>query len=142
MASPTVQWYRVADLDSLPDNRVRTVTAGTHQVCLVHHEGQLTALDNRCPHQGGPLGEGQLEDGWVICPWHAYKYDPITGQGPEGFEDNVDPYPVELREDGIFVGLETAVHRATLADQVVAVMTSWGVEVVFGMVGHSKSRSG
>ncbi|MCH7498361.1 MAG: Rieske 2Fe-2S domain-containing protein [Candidatus Marinimicrobia bacterium] len=137
MAEPTVQWYRVADLDSLPDNRVRTVTAGTHQVCLVHHEGKLTALDNRCPHQGGPLGEGQLEDGWVICPWHAYQYDPITGQGPEGFEDKVDPYPVELREDGIFVGLETAVHRTTLADQVVAVMTSWGVEVVFGMVGHS-----
>ncbi len=132
-----VQWYRVADLDSLPDNRVRTVAAGTHQVCLVHYQGKLSALDNRCPHQGGPLGEGQIEDGWVICPWHAYQYDPVTGKGPDGFEDNVAPFPLELREDGVYVGLETAAHQATLADQVVAVMTDWGVEVVFGMVGHS-----
>ena len=137
MASPTTQWHRVADLNSLPNNRVRTVTAGTHQVCLVHHEGRLTALDNRCPHQGGPLGEGQLQEGWIICPWHAYQFDPVTGKGPAGFEDHVDPYPVEVREDGIFVGLEVAIHQATLADQVIAVMTDWGVEVVFGMVGHS-----
>ncbi|MCH7574365.1 MAG: Rieske 2Fe-2S domain-containing protein [Candidatus Marinimicrobia bacterium] len=137
MANNTKQWHRVADLNSLPDNRVRTVTAGTQQICLVNHEGALTALDNRCAHQGGPLGEGQLEDGWVICPWHAYQYDPVTGKAPEGFEDRVDPYPIEIRQNGIFVGVEPATHQATLADQVVTVMTDWGVNVVFGMVGHS-----
>ena len=137
MDNNTKQWHRVADLNSLPNNRVRTVTAGTQQICLVNHEGALTALDNRCPHQGGPLGEGQLEDGWVICPWHAYQYDPVTGKAPEGFEDRVDPYPIEIRQNGIFVGVETPTHQATLADQVIAVMTDWGVNVVFGMVGHS-----
>jgi uncharacterized Zn finger protein (UPF0148 family) len=64
-------WYKVAELESLATDRVMTVTAGILQVCLVNHKDKLTALDNHCPHQGGPLGEGQIENGWVICPWHA-----------------------------------------------------------------------
>ena len=45
------------------------------------------ALENRCPHQGGPLGEGSIENGWLRCPWHGYDYDPLTGRSPEGFPD-------------------------------------------------------
>jgi hypothetical protein len=36
------------------------------------------ALENRCPHQGGPLGEGSIENGWLRCPWHGYDYDPLV----------------------------------------------------------------
>jgi thiamine pyrophosphate-dependent acetolactate synthase large subunit-like protein/nitrite reductase/ring-hydroxylating ferredoxin subunit len=130
-------WYKVADLGGVTPNRVMTVTAGTHQICLVNHNNKITALDNHCPHQGGPLGEGQIENGWVICPWHAYEYDPETGKAPEGFEDCVKTYPVELREDGIYVAMDEEEPVNTVSSQMVDVMTEWGVNVVFGMVGHS-----
>ena len=46
-----------------PVGRVKTVTAGTHSFALTNIDGQFTAMDNRCPHQGGPLGEGSIEVG-------------------------------------------------------------------------------
>ena len=87
-------WYKVAELGSVEPDRVMTATAGTHQICLVNYNDKISALDNHCPHQGGPLGEGQIENGWVICPWHAYEYHPETGKPPEGFNDCVNTYPV------------------------------------------------
>ena len=52
-------WYKVLDNKKyLPEGRVQTVTAGHQGICLTHYKGKFSALDNRCPHQGGPLGEG------------------------------------------------------------------------------------
>ena len=56
-------WTKVLDKkEELPEGRVKTVTAGHQSICLTHHEGKFSALDNRCPHQGGPLGEGSIEN--------------------------------------------------------------------------------
>jgi len=56
-----LDWYKVADVDELPAGRVKTVTAGVYSLALTHIEGEFTAMDNSCPHQGGPLGEGSIE---------------------------------------------------------------------------------
>jgi len=45
------------------EGRVMTVTAGHKYLCISHYEGKYTAMDNKCPHQGGPLGEGSIEKG-------------------------------------------------------------------------------
>ena len=139
-----LDWHRVADLDELPEGRVKTVTAGTHSMALTHIDGEFTAMDNRCPHQGGPLGEGSIERGesgecWLRCPWHGWDFDPKTGRPPGGHEDSGQTlYPVELRDDGIYIGLEAeASHETTVTDVMAETMTNWGVTSVFGMVGHS-----
>ena len=99
-----LQWYKVAEKDSLPQGQVTTVMAGNTAVCQMHTaERGYTALDNRCPHQGGPLGEGQLDGQWLICPWHGYGYNPASGDPPEGYGDCATPFPLEVREDGIYV---------------------------------------
>ncbi len=54
-----IKWVKIANEGDLPNGRVKTVVADKQQVCLVHHENKFSALDNRCPHQGGPLGAGQ-----------------------------------------------------------------------------------
>src|SRR6201991_560193 len=129
-------WHRVADLDELPEGRVKTVTAGHHSIALTHHQGQYGALSNRCPHQGGPLGEGTVEKGMLRCPWHGYDYCPLTG-GSE-FGDGVPAYALEIRADGVYVGVEPeAPHTRTVTDAMVETMVAWGVRHVFGMVGHS-----
>lgn len=131
-------WHKVAELDDLPDGRVRAVLAGHASLALTRCGGSYGALDNRCPHQGGPLGEGSIEKGWLRCPWHGYDYDPITGTPPPGFSDAPASYPVELRDDGVYVGLEPeAPHARTVSDVMVETMVAWGVTHVFGMVGHS-----
>jgi pyruvate oxidase len=132
----TATWHQVATIGELAEGSVTTVLAGVVPVCLVHTKDHgYTALDNRCPHQGGPLGEGQLDGNWLICPWHGYEYDPATGAPPAGFADAA--YPVELRGDGVYVSILDQRRAPTVSDQMVAVMTEWGVDTVFGMVGHS-----
>ena len=139
-----LEWYRVADVNELPVGRVKTVTAGTHSFALTNIDGQFTAMDNRCPHQGGPLGEGSIEVGndgqcWLRCPWHGWDFDPQTGRSPGGHEDSGQQlYPVESREDGVYVGVEAELpHETTVTDVMAETMTNWGVTTVFGMVGHS-----
>jgi pyruvate oxidase len=65
----------------------------------------MACLDNKCPHQGGPLGEGSIENGMLRCPWHGWDFDPLTGQPPGGYDDGVATFPVEIREDGVYIGL-------------------------------------
>jgi len=133
-------WVKVARPGIAP-GRVTTVVAGDRAVCLVHGvDGDWSALDNRCPHQGGPLGDGQLDEGWLICPWHAYQYDTRTGAPPPGFRDAATPYPVRAVDgDDVHIEIEVPDHeiRVSLMDQVVDVLCEWGLDAVFGMVGHS-----
>jgi nitrite reductase/ring-hydroxylating ferredoxin subunit len=139
-----IVWHKVAEADDLPNGRVTTVTAGTRTLALVHFDGSYAAMDNRCPHQGGPLGEGSIEKGigdqcWLRCPWHGWDFDPLTGKPPGGHEDaGQDLFPVEARADGIYVGLAREPdHVRTVTDVMAETMVNWGVKSVFGMVGHS-----
>ena len=137
-------WHKVAELDEVPNGRAKTVTAQTVSMALVHFDGQYAAMDNKCPHQGGPLGEGSIEKGvddkcWLRCPWHGWDFDPLTGKPPGGHEDTgQDMFPVEVRDDGVYVGLEPPPERErTITDVMAETMVNWGVKRVFGMVGHS-----
>ena len=140
-------WHRVAGSDDLPEGRVKTVAIergdSVLQICLTHHQGQYGALDNACPHQGGPLGEGSIECGesgecYLRCPWHGWDFDPLTGKPPGGYDDGVPTYAVEVRDDGIYVGVEAeAEHERTVTDVMAETMVNWGLTHVFGMVGHS-----
>ncbi|MGF1667831.1 MAG: thiamine pyrophosphate-binding protein, partial [Acidimicrobiia bacterium] len=131
-------WHHLIDTDEIPEGRVTTVTVGHRSLAVSNSEGCIGALDNRCPHQGGPLGEGSIEKGWLRCPWHGYDYSPCNGAPPPGFDDAPAAYPTEVRHDGVYVALpdETPADR-TVSDVLVETMTAWGVHHVFGMVGHS-----
>ena len=130
-------WRKVLDPDALPEGRVTQVTCAHTTVCMTHFKGQYGALDNRCPHQGGPLGEGSIEHGVLRCPWHGWDFDPITGKAP-GYDDGVATFPVEVREDGVYVGFEEEPpHTPTVSDVMAETMVRWGIRHVWGMVGHS-----
>ena len=144
MKAPALNWFRVGSVDDLPEGRVKTVTPGNRSLCLSHFDGQWAAMDNRCPHQGGPLGEGSIERGldgqcWIRCPWHGWDFDPLTGKPPGGHEDSGQQmFPIEIRDGGVFVGLEPEpAHERTVTDVMAETLVNWGVKHVFGMVGHS-----
>ena len=129
-------WHR---LDEVPDEgRVRTAIVDGRSVAVTRCSGRVGALDNHCPHQGGPLGEGSIENGLLRCPWHGYDYDPTTGRPPAGFSDAPHAFGVEERSDGVYVELPDVVERPrSVSDVLVETLVAWGVDTVFGMVGHS-----
>jgi pyruvate oxidase len=131
-------WCRIAPSDIPDEGRVTTSIVDGRSVALTRCAGRLGALENRCPHQGGPVGEGSIENGWLRCPWHGYDYNPLTGQPPEGFSDSVVAYDVEERADGVYVRLPAPPAPArTVSDVLVETLVAHGVDTVFGMVGHS-----
>ncbi len=133
-----IEWYKALSHGELPEGRVTAVNCGDTTVAITHHEGEYAALDNNCPHQGGPLGEGSIETGWLRCPWHGWDFDPLTGETPGPHDDCVETFPVEEREDGIYVGFPTEEpHERTVSDVIVETLVNWGVRQVWGIVGHS-----
>ena len=137
-------WHKVAEVGEPGEGEVRSVQAGTQTIALTRHQGQLGALDNACPHQGGPLGEGSIEcnkddgDCWLRCPWHGWDFHPVTGKSPGSHDDGVPTYPVEERDDGVYVAVqESTEHTPTVSDLMAKTMVNWGITHVFGMVGHS-----
>ncbi|MTI44824.1 thiamine pyrophosphate-dependent acetolactate synthase large subunit-like protein [Roseibium hamelinense] len=144
MDAQNLDWISVGKISDLPEGRVKTVTARTTSICLSHFDGQWAAMDNHCPHQGGPLGEGSIERGsdgkcWIRCPWHGWDFDPISGTPPGGHEDTGQKlYPLKIEAEEIFIGLEPEPERErTVSDVMAETMVNWGVKRVFGMVGHS-----
>lgn len=132
------EWHRVLEPDELADQRVTTVAVGRRTLCMTRVGDSFGALDNACPHQGGPLGEGSIERGWLRCPWHGYDYSPCNGAPPPPFDDAPAAYAVDVRDDGVYVALPPETERErTVSDVLVETMTNWGVRAVFGMVGHS-----
>ena len=131
-------WHVISPVDVPADGRVRSVTVDGRSIALTRCDQALGALENRCPHQGGPLGEGSIEKGLLRCPWHGYDYDPITGRPPGDFADTVSSYDIEERADGVYVRLPERVRASrTVADVLVETLVAHGVTRVFGMVGHS-----
>jgi nitrite reductase (NADH) small subunit len=75
---------KIGTTSDLPaNNEVKEMKAGDKTICVANVDGQICAMENTCLHMGGPLGEGVIEGGKVICPWHGWAWDPKTGQsGP------------------------------------------------------------
>ncbi len=136
--SKNMIWHKVLDdKNTLIEGRVMTVTAGHTGICLTHHKGKYTALDNRCPHQGGPLGEGSIENGLLRCPWHGWDFCPHGGDSQD-YDDGLKTFDLKIEGDAIYVGVEEEPpHETTVTDVMVETMVNWGVKNVFGMVGHS-----
>ncbi len=75
----SVCWHRVATLAETPPGSCRTVRAGGRALALVNDGGEIRALDDTCPHEGGSLGRGTVHRGQLICPLHAWVFDVRTG---------------------------------------------------------------
>ncbi len=90
--------------------RVTTMQVGKKKICLAHTAEGFFAVNDRCPHNGASLGSGSCtEQGSVVCPVHRYHFDLKTGRAKSGLGDYVQPYPIEVRDDGVYIGFEETV---------------------------------
>lgn len=99
-------YYEVADAGNMKPCEGRTIKINDNDIALFNLNGEFFAIQNTCPHRGGPLGEGSLdEDGVVICPWHGYSFNVKTGE-PYGFPYPVKTFPVKIENGKVFVNVE------------------------------------
>ncbi|HXM08286.1 MAG TPA: Rieske (2Fe-2S) protein [Candidatus Acidoferrum sp.] len=69
-----------ARLSDITPDRPVIARVGEYEVAIFLVDGEVAAYENACPHQGGPIGEGQIEGATVTCPWHAWTFDLNTGE--------------------------------------------------------------
>jgi pyruvate oxidase len=95
---------RVAAAAELSSGRMIVVEIEGRDVVVVNDDDRYYALDNRCPHLGGPLGKGRLEEGAIVCPWHGWRWDPKSGRAVWPQVDwRAFSYPVVVEDGQILV---------------------------------------
>jgi nitrite reductase (NADH) small subunit/3-phenylpropionate/trans-cinnamate dioxygenase ferredoxin subunit len=97
---------RVASSDEIAPGGALVVNVGRYDVALFNVGGEINAYENACPHQGGPIGEGWIEDGVVTCPWHAWRFDLRSGSMTLGDYAKLRRFDVRVEAGGIFVATE------------------------------------
>ncbi len=92
----------VAKAGDVPEGGALCVTVGDRKIALFKIDGEIHALDNICPHQGGPLADGWVSDGFVTCPLHGWDYDIRSGRADNG-TDAATVVPVRLEGEDVSV---------------------------------------
>ncbi len=93
------EFMRICAQTELPQpGSLREFTANGRAICVANVEGAICVLDGTCPHEGGPLAEGMIEHGRVVCPWHSYAFDLHSGEA-EG-EPTLKAEVLEARVEG------------------------------------------
>jgi 3-phenylpropionate/trans-cinnamate dioxygenase ferredoxin subunit len=105
-------WHKIADhineLDFAENNIAVTEVKGK-KICIGKFNAAVFAFAFKCPHAGGFLADGYIDAlGNVVCPLHRYKYSMENGRNTSGEGYYLKHWPVEIREEGVFVGMENA----------------------------------
>ena len=95
--------HRACRFEELAGSGALAVDLEDVRVALFLSEGQVFALNETCPHRGGPLHLGEVADGIVRCPWHLWQFDLKTGESPVNPNSCVRAYPVSVRDGDVWV---------------------------------------
>jgi nitrite reductase (NADH) small subunit/3-phenylpropionate/trans-cinnamate dioxygenase ferredoxin subunit len=91
-------WTSMCDLDELDEGQGKYVEIGGFQLAVFLDRGQVFVIDNTCPHAGRSLSGGRVEDGCVICPWHAWTFHLENGQLRDAPGVAITSYKVRIYE--------------------------------------------
>ncbi|MEX5216392.1 MAG: Rieske (2Fe-2S) protein [Nitrospiraceae bacterium] len=95
----------VAKMYEVPPGICKTVEVKGVLIALCNVQGTIYALDNTCPHAGGPLGEGILRGECIVCPWHGWRFNVCTGERPENPDFKVTRCQVRIEGEEIQVAI-------------------------------------
>ena len=98
---PTEDWMIIGTPDDIEENRAIIIPLPKgDRVAVFKYDGKISAVQNACRHQNGPLGEGRVIDGCITCPWHGWQYRPHDGISPAPFTEKIATYDVRI-ENGM-----------------------------------------
>jgi nitrite reductase (NADH) small subunit len=100
-----VPLVKVTQVSQVPADSVTEVALGDTVYAICNVGGGVTALSGICPHRGGPLGQGTIRGKYVVCPWHAWQWDCVTGASDFDPSKQVPAFAVEIAGDDILIEL-------------------------------------
>jgi nitrite reductase/ring-hydroxylating ferredoxin subunit len=105
-------WNKIADsVDELifNENNLSQIEVNGKKVCIARNKNNFYACASKCPHAGGILADGFIDAaGNIVCPLHRYKFNLQNGRNVSGEGYYLKTFPVELRAEGVFIGIEDA----------------------------------
>ena len=108
-----VNWYKIFSSEEEAKNRILldraiSMNVGGKKICIANTKEGLFAIQDKCPHNGFPLSNGTCTDDIaIVCPVHRYRFDLKTGRAKSGLGDAGYVYPIQVRENGVYLGIET-----------------------------------
>ena len=105
MAEIIADFIQCASVADIPEGSIIAVNIEGHSIALANSEGQIRAVDNRCPHMGYPLNRGTIHNGILICHWHHARFDLESGCTFDPFADDVQSYPVQVDNGHVYVNI-------------------------------------
>lgn len=97
---------KVAEANEIGEGQAKTVIIAGKQVAVFKIKNQYFAISNNCLHRGGPLGEGEVKNYEVTCPWHGWKYSILDGSFALIPTLRVNTFPVKESPDGVFIEIK------------------------------------
>src|SRR5712664_615851 len=95
---------KLASQSDLPaPNEAIEFPCGDRTICVANVNGEISAMDNVCLHRGGPLGQGMIEGGKVVCPWHGWAWDVKTGEAEQNPSAKVAVYTLKIENGDVLV---------------------------------------
>ena len=120
-AAADAPWVDVCGVHDIPDTRAVMACLSGERVAVFRNGDRLSAVSSVCQHQNGPLGEGKIVNGCIVCPWHGYEYVPETGASPPPFSEKIPTFRVRIDRGRVLVDPRpnppgTYVEPARIAD--------------------------
>ncbi|MCC5897588.1 MAG: Rieske (2Fe-2S) protein [Phormidium sp. BM_Day4_Bin.17] len=142
----TQNWVHATSLDEVQEKRCVLVQREGHQIALFHSEGQVYAIDNRCPHMGFPLQGSVCKEGILTCPWHYARFDLASGGTFDSWADDVRAFPLKLEAGEIWLNLTAqddaqSHHRQRLQDGLEQTISLVIAKSVIGLLGNDPSAT-
>lgn len=98
-------WVFVCNLDTIPESQIKVATVGNNEVLLSRFDNKVTCYENSCAHMGMPLDMGEVNQGILICPHHAFEYSLETGECLTAPEVQLHTHAVRVTGDKVEVKL-------------------------------------
>ena len=103
MNRPAIGHINAGTLAQIKERGCTVVTGGGHAIAVFFHDGQVHAVDNRCPHMGFPLERGSVRDGILTCHWHHARFELSSGGTFNPFADDVRTFPVNVADGKVWI---------------------------------------
>ena len=110
MVEKKYTWHKVADHINeiiFSENQIAVADLNGKNICIGKFQNEVFAFAYKCPHAGGILADGHIDiTGNIVCPIHRYKYNIQNGRNVSGEGYYLNHWPVEIRQDGVYIGIE------------------------------------
>ncbi|MBI3999190.1 MAG: nitrite reductase small subunit NirD [Candidatus Omnitrophica bacterium] len=116
-----MKWYPIADVSAIPKKEGRRVDCGDFEIALFNLGSEYVALENKCPHKGGPLADGIIAGKAVFCPLHNLKISLENGCALNGGEGQVKTYPTRVFGERVCIAFEEGKYHPKACQEGLAV---------------------